>query len=578
MVDLELETASKVNELNRVTNTHELRRDLHIFIRYVRERDVKRSVRTNELSKADMKWLAKLMGYKDVIEEVKEYGRAPWIDFIDNLALIADFVKYDLKGEYIGYSSCEPSFQDNYIEFRKERYEEFLESSQLAQENILLNTLIKTYQECNSEFFRMEGPLSILDHFNSSGCAVYVVPHIRFDKVRMFLLNQLKDLQAGTWYDTGSFIKYLKKNHRYFMIPKDIPDDWDIKEDGRYSNFKEWRGQYRNIKMIPENARDSFERVEGRFIERFLENIPLTMRYVDVAYDAGYESVKNEDRLWNDRKGDDTLHPSIGVMKAFRINDRFIRAMEGRIGEQKVTIQPNFEIHVDSALYPASLISQLEPFTDRIRDDTTILLKLSKKKISKYLVEDKDMDIIGFLKNISGKEVPANILTELKEWNAHTEIFTLYEGYGLLEGGSDKGKYDDFVVEEISPDLKIIRSPDALFSKMERDEVVPIKIKHPMDRIQTPPTGAQSVLGRYQEVKQKDMETIGIEKVNLVSYHFGSREMMRIVSKRLLKEGLLIEISDGSNSLSFRSSIEPLVKKVLRKMKYEIMVKDEETK
>lgn len=577
VVDLELEIASKVGELNKITNTHELRRDLHIFIRYVQERDVKRSVRTNELSKADMKRLAKLMGYEDVIEEVKRNGGAPWIDFIDNLALLTDFVKYDLEGEYIGYFSQEPSFQDNYIEFRKEKYEEFLESSQLDQEHYLRNTLIKADQECGSEFFRMAGPLSILDSFNSSGCAVYAVPHIRFDKVRMFLLNLLKRLDTGTWYDTASFIEYLKKEHRYFMIPKNIPDDQTNRNGDRYSNFEERTGSYRNIRAVPANADDSFERVEGRFVERFLENIPLTMRYVDVAYDAGYKQTNTRKERWTSiENDDDTRHPSIGVLKAFRINDRFLRAMEGRIGEPKVTIQPNFEIHVDSILYPASMVSQLEPFTERIRDDTTVLLKLSKKKISRYLVEDKERDIIGFLRTISGREVPANIRTELREWNAHTGIFTLYEGFGLLEGEGYHG--DDLVVEEISSKLKIIRSPDALFSKMERDELVPIKIKHPTDRIRTPPAGVISVLGTYQEMKKKEKELVKIKRVDIVSYQFETREMMMIVSKKLLKEGHPIEISDGSNSLLFRSTIEPLVKKTLGKIKkkYDISIEDEE--
>lgn len=579
VVDLDLETASKVDELSRVTNTHELRRDLHIFIRYIQEWDVKRAVRTNELSKVDSKRLAKLMGYADVIEEVKRDGGSPWIDFIDNLALIAGFVNYDTKGEYIGYYSQEPSFQENYIEFRKEKYEEFLESSQLDQEHYLLNTLIKTDQECDSEFFGMVGPLAILDSFSSSGCAIYVIPHIQFDKVRMFLLNLLKRLDTDIWYDTGSFIEYLKKEHRYFMIPKDIPDDWTNRNGDRYSNFEEHRGNYKNISTIPENADDSFERVEGRFIERFLENIPLTMRYVDVAYDTGYKQMNMRKERWTSIKdNDDTLHPSIGVLKAFRINDRFIRVMEGRIGKPMVTIQPNFEIHVDSALYPAGIMSKLEPFTDMIRDDTSILLKLSKMKISKHLVENKGLDIIRFLGEISGKDVPANILTELKEWTAHTEIFTLYDGYSLLEGGGDPARYGEFMIEEISPGLNIVRSPDKLFSKMEKDEVVPIMIKHSSDSIRIPPVGASSIFGKYQEVKKEEKEKIDMRRVDIVAYYFQSKDMMRIVSKKLLKEGQPIEIDDEEDSLSFHLSIEPKVKEILGKMKrkYEINIEDQE--
>ena len=36
---------------------------------------------------------------------------------------------------------------------------------------------------------------------------------------------------------------------------------------------------------IHESDPDGFERVEGRYVERFLESIPLVLRYVDVAYE-----------------------------------------------------------------------------------------------------------------------------------------------------------------------------------------------------------------------------------------------------------------------------------------------------
>ena len=63
--------------------------------------------------------------------------------------------------------------------------------------------------------------------------------------------------------------------------------------------------------------RTAFERVEGRFVERFLEGIPLALGYVDVAY--------------SDEK--DTVFPSINKLQAFRVTDRGACALNQAIKE-----------------------------------------------------------------------------------------------------------------------------------------------------------------------------------------------------------------------------------------------------
>ena len=106
-----------VARLEVPTRLPDLRRDLHVFVEYVRDRDVKRSHRGNALGKADAKRLAKLMSDAEASAEVDEDGSSAWIDFVDDVALKLGFVHYDTEGEYAGYTSQEPSFPDNYIEF-----------------------------------------------------------------------------------------------------------------------------------------------------------------------------------------------------------------------------------------------------------------------------------------------------------------------------------------------------------------------------------------------------------------------------------------------------------------------------
>src|SRR5215217_5194905 len=131
-----------VARLDVATALPDLRRDLHVFVDYVRTREVKRSHRGNALSKADAKRLARLLSDSDAVREVDEEGSSAWLDFVDKVCLQLGFVHYDTKGQYAGYSSQEPSFPDNYIEFREKPYEQFLAAKAAKQESTLLELLV----------------------------------------------------------------------------------------------------------------------------------------------------------------------------------------------------------------------------------------------------------------------------------------------------------------------------------------------------------------------------------------------------------------------------------------------------
>jgi hypothetical protein len=97
------------------SNVRDILRDLFAYLDYVREHSVKRMTRTNEIPRADMQRLAKLLEIDPPEKDDWIYARQHWIDFIDKLALRLKLVSYDIKGEYRGYTSSEPSFVENYI-------------------------------------------------------------------------------------------------------------------------------------------------------------------------------------------------------------------------------------------------------------------------------------------------------------------------------------------------------------------------------------------------------------------------------------------------------------------------------
>src|SRR3954470_8404055 len=157
-----------VAPLDVATELPDLRRDLHVFVDYVRAREVKRAHRGNVLGKADAKRLAKLLSDPDAAREVDEEGSSAWIDFVDDVALQLGFIHYDTKGQYAGYSSQEPSFPDNYIEFRAKPYEQFLAATAAKQESTLLELLLREGQGSAREFYR-RGVLGRLEGFNHWG-------------------------------------------------------------------------------------------------------------------------------------------------------------------------------------------------------------------------------------------------------------------------------------------------------------------------------------------------------------------------------------------------------------------------
>src|SRR5262249_22969673 len=160
-----------VASLDVVTASPDLRRDLHVFVDYVRTREIKRSHRGNALSKSDAKRLAKLMSDPEAAREVEQEGSSAWIDFVDDVALQLGFVSYDVEGEYVGYTSQEPSFPDNYVKYQAKVYEKFLATTAAKQESTLLDFLLQGDQGSSSEFYS-RSVLGQLDRFSSWGSAV----------------------------------------------------------------------------------------------------------------------------------------------------------------------------------------------------------------------------------------------------------------------------------------------------------------------------------------------------------------------------------------------------------------------
>ncbi|MFH1759483.1 MAG: hypothetical protein ABIA63_00130, partial [bacterium] len=513
------------------------------------------------LSKSDAIKLARLMTDPKAEQNVKKPEGSAWLNFIDYLALKLGFVSYNTKGEYMGYHSSAPCFPDNYIKFESKTYEKFLESSMQDQERYILNALINDYRYDNNELIK-QSVFGILDTFSYHGCATGVMPTLDFSKTRKFVFNVLKECESGAWYSTAFLINYLKNTNPFFLIPKDftIKDKWNKKE--RYGNFKESKDQWGYEIKISDNQHDAFERVEGRYIERFLENIPLTMRYIDVAYC---------------KKDDAKIYPLIGKLMAFKVHERFLSVMKGEISKPKVTIQPNFEIHVDSKFYPAKILSELTPLAQVISDDVSFILKLNKEKVAAQLIKHENLDVPALLRDLTGKDIPQNVLIELEEWAGHSEIFTLYKGFALLEGDQDLPVDKAFIVENLSPHIRMVRSPKELFTRLQSAEMAPMMVNHSDNTLQALPREVRTVFAKKsQAVKSREKPGMILKKQKIVTLYLPETDLLERFCKELLNAGCRFESQKSRRTISFSKNQEHGVQEIIKSLKKEYNIRIQE--
>jgi hypothetical protein len=556
---LEIEEIDATN-LEVFANPSDLRQDVHTLVDYARSHEIKRGHRTNLIPRGHQERLAKLMSAPGSVGQFDEEGSSPWIEHVDAVCLALKFIEYDTEGSYAGYSSTEPSFPDNYITLDEQRYEQFLELPLAAQEEAILGVHLGHKVLAWNEFFS-PGPLSLLDRFDSWGSATGVAPTIPFARVRRHLLELLARCPSGVWLSTASLVEHLRRHDPWFLIPKEIPaasrDSGPGK--GRYGNFIERkRGDWGNRKPIPNSDPDGFAKVEGRYVERFLEGVPLVLGYTEVAY------------LKRSRETD--LEPSRGLLPAFRVTERLRRVMRKEVPAPKVTVLPNFEVHVESLFFPAQTETQLRPLSDIVSRGIVTVFKLSKARVAATLAAHPAEKPIDRLEALCGHPLPDNVKQELNDWAGHSEKFVLYEGFGVLEGRREAAGADGFVVEAISPDLALVRQEEQLYQHLEVTEQVPIRIRH-ADKGLAVPAGVRSRLAPSAPVhKLSAKQAVKLKRSTQTTLWFPDAEAHDAFAKLLLDAKCVVPLDRRALTVSYAKKAEPLVQECLKKFKQDHVV------
>ncbi len=542
-----------------------LRRDLHVFVAYVSEHDLKRSHRGNGLQKTDARRLAKLMSDPQADEEVAEDGYSTWLDFVDGVAHELAFVSYDTEGTYVGYSSQEPSFPDNFIRFNAKEYNGFLAQPLAGQEMHLLGILLARGEGSGSEFFA-RAILSQLDRFESFGSATGVIPALEFAKSRRFLLELLAELPTDQWLSTASLVEHLKSQHPYFLIPEKPKFKYENdKGNGRYANLREGERYKRgHDDVIKSSDKDSFERVEGRYVERFLEGIPKLLGYVEVGY----------------AKPTVVQTPTLGGLPAFRVSQRLKRVLDGSLAQPTVRVTPSFEVYVQSELHPAFVLTQLARLSELVSEDTATVFRLKKQQVAAACAADSKLDPIRLLESLATTPLPENVRRELKDWTQHGEKFVLYRGFSLLETERDVPAPDKQLVETIEPGIYIVRSSKKVFADLEQRERMPLKVNHAETSFASLPEGACSALGTKRSPKKNKTPVtkpqVSLMKVTRVQLLCPDREFLQRLQSVLLGAGCPVEADSKNLSLVYAIRHDAEVGKAIRGLKNEYQVSIED--
>lgn len=545
-----------VEGLKQFSTPTDIRKDLHKFATYFMDRTVKRSSRTNQLSRADVGRLAKILDKPEIVTEFERRGTSAWLNLVDYFTFYLKFISYQTDGRYPNDQN--KTYLDNYVTFDQKAHDTYLNLSLLAQEQALLKVVVETTPY--ELFWTMPfGQLHPFWHYYNETTPP---SDIRLVESRNLLLQLLGQCQSGVWYRTASIIRYLRETQPNFLIPplspKKVPR-WTPRKS-RYELYHE--GPKYNRDSIPDNAPDAFERVEGRFVERFLEGIPLLLGYVDVAYRPDCSGVQ----------------PERDCLVAFRVHDHFLQLLQGQLAPPKVTIQPNFEIHIESGFYPHQTMCQLLPLAQLQKEDRVIIFKLNKKLVAEAVVRNPQLDVGQLLRQMSGRDLPQNVQIELDEWVGYADVFTLFNGFGLLESvGPPPAKANPYIVESITPHFHLVRHPQLLVETLCQAESVVLAISHRADSFELLPEKAQTIFPRSRpEPKRPTKEPLLISRETWITLYVATEIGYHELSQLLVENRTLFESHKSKRQIRYKAQFQSQVEDALKKLKEKYLIQVEE--
>jgi hypothetical protein len=568
-----------------------LRRDLYHFVRYVQAYGLTRTYRENSIPKAAARKLAKTLSYKEEAQAIEEDGAGFWSDKISHLARKLGLVSFDLEGEYAGYSSSTESYPDNHITVDTKRWKEYLQMGPRVKERAIVDALI---QMTPNEFFG-SGTLLSGERFDSWGSATGAASRMKLPEIRRSLLKLLAQLNSNVWFETRAFVELLHSEHPDLILDPATrePDydsarklrewEWDVqvakrrrqKEPPRpnvrceniYTNFREFdRSEYRDYskrkeKKIKSGDPGGFHRVEGRYVEWFLSEVPYIAGFVDLAF-----------RNPQDSHGRDVV-PEFERLLAFRLNPWFFAVMgdDPLLERVNVTALPNFDIIIDALSYPETALAKIEPYAVLTGEDGPVLrLRLDRKKVI-------DASAGGarppaeVLAALTGNPIPTNVAAELESWCGHGEKLVFFgDQVALCElRGAPRDVLEDlheYLIDPGEGGFAFVRSPEKVFDRLEQKLHVPARVIHPEGRFAAAGVFAAELPAAAQEQgpRKEPPLKVRLQSEDLVGFRSRYRPLLEALCEALRDTAATCLLSEPGDLLVVSAAALPKLRATLR--------------
>ncbi|MBI5488148.1 MAG: hypothetical protein HY905_12515 [Deltaproteobacteria bacterium] len=549
----------------RLCGTLNLRRDIYLFVDFVRREGLRRTHRGNQIPKGPAAKLAGILSWPEEAAAVKDDGYGHWSNKVSWIARTLGLVNFKIKGVYAGYSSQSESFPENDLEVVEKNFVAWLARDPMHKERAILEALVRT---TGSEFFHLS-TLGKGERFGCSGSGVGPASRMDLPVVRNGLLDILADLPAGVWLPVSGLIEHVRRQAPTLILHPGLrqpePEPW-TPYDGRkpkkavpkledlYTNFCEVtaRDRWGEKGQLGEATPDVFSRVEGRYIQFFLEEVPFLCGFIDLA-------LPPERRA----KPDDPC-PPLESIRAFRLTPRLRQVVRGdpAISPIRVTVLPNFDVVVEAPSYPDRELDALAPFCLQIKEDgPTHLLRLDRKTVVSLAASRKNpLRILETLEHLTGAPPPANVAAEIQDWLGHADKLVVYEDCALIElHGPDslaaevRSELGTLVAGQCSPTVLLARQPERAMSVLEQRARAPVGVTHRADRFAlcTGPLGARSAPPRPESPPErlKPKKHARLTVADLVGYRSDDPELLAafhaslkpsVPCQLLAQEGLLV--------------------------------------
>jgi hypothetical protein len=271
----------------------------------------------------------------------------------------------------------------------------------------------------------------------------------RLSHARQALSAALQALPAGAWFDLDDLLELVEERDADFLFPEHTRI-----ETYRSSYYYGHMGSYYYGSTKDLIAR--FERLERSFVETCVTGFLHSLGVVDVGQIGG---------RWF----------------AFRLTPGGL-ALLGKKGKQappgtaaeetgRLVVQPSFQL---LAIGPVSLgwLARLDLFADREQADRgAFVYNLSRESVYRAQQLGMDVDqVLHFLEEASGIDLPQNVRRSLEEWGAYHERIVFRTGVSLLQA-ADAGLLAELMADpQLGGSLARSLSPEVALLKKERDK------------------------------------------------------------------------------------------------------------